>query len=189
MLGWPGRAKDINNAESKKFFNVRYELNILGGLLLKGSQVVIPRTLRKAISEKLHKSHQGVSYTLNFARRNVFWPGFSLCVKEVCEKCQACKKFSPDPPPLPMQYVEIPSYPGEIISIDTFNSNYGGERNQYLLIVDHFSDFFEINRLKDMTSRTTINLLKNYFGKFGVTSKMIADNARQLIGEDMRKFA
>lgn len=99
------------------------------------------------------------------------------------------KKFSSDPPPLPMQSIKIPSYPGEIISLDTFDSNYGGKKNQYLVIVDHYSDFFEVKYLRDMTSRTTIKLLKDYFCKFGVSSMMIADNARQFISKEMREFS
>ena len=57
--GWP------ENAKLQKFLKlyaaVKFELSIVGGLLLKGNRIVISQKLHPDMIEKLHAGHQGLS--------------------------------------------------------------------------------------------------------------------------------
>ena len=55
--GWPTKV----NGELKKYQAVAGELTVHNNLLMKGSRLVIPNSLRQEMLEKLHSGHQGVT--------------------------------------------------------------------------------------------------------------------------------
>ena len=61
--------------------------------------------------------------------------------------------------------VTTPKGPYEIISMDVFESKINGKSRNFLIIVDHFSDYFEIEELSEMTSKMTIILCKKQFSR------------------------
>ena len=44
----------------RKFWSYRDELSILGGLVLKGTRIIIPEACREEVLTKLHEGHFGV---------------------------------------------------------------------------------------------------------------------------------
>ena len=52
----------------------RDELTLVDGLIMKGNRVVVPSTLRQSTLDRLHDAHQGITLTLQRARRTVYWP-------------------------------------------------------------------------------------------------------------------
>lgn len=55
----------------------------MDGLLLKGTRLVIPSTLRNDVLAKLHEGHQGIVKCKARARQSVWWPGLSQQVSEM----------------------------------------------------------------------------------------------------------
>lgn len=187
---WPTNIRKIKNYNARKFFAIRNDIIYAEGLLIKGrEQIIIPEQMRKEMSVRLHRSHLGTSYTLQFARRTVFWPGFSEDIKRVCSECTTCQKFSAEVLKMPMQSTRIASYAGEIVSMDIFDLVVNGQRNQYLVIVDHYSDYFEIKKLRDLQSITVSSVLKEYFSRLGVPRRVICDNAKQFLSKMLQEFS
>ena len=56
--GWPGTQSQCSN-EVAPYFNVRDNLVIEDGLILKNDRVVIPPSMRKEILAKIHRGHMG----------------------------------------------------------------------------------------------------------------------------------
>ena len=56
--GWPNSSKSLP-LSLMPFYRERGELSVVDGIITKGSCIVIPRTMRAEIPEKLHESHQG----------------------------------------------------------------------------------------------------------------------------------
>lgn len=79
--GWPSKA-DLPNC-AKGFYSVASELTVQDGILMRGSRLVIPITLRKEILTKLHSSHQGISKCRERARQSVWWPGLATELEEL----------------------------------------------------------------------------------------------------------
>lgn len=52
-------------------------------------------------------------------------------------------------------------------------------KGDYLLIVDHFSDFWEIELLPDLSAETVINHCKAQFAQHGQPDRVITDNDPQ----------
>ncbi len=59
------------------YYGIRDSLSTDGGLLLYGSKIIIPSSLRGEIVQRLHTSHQGVERTLRRAHQTVYWPGLT----------------------------------------------------------------------------------------------------------------
>ena len=56
------------------YFDVRYCLNVVDRILVKGEAVVIPMALRPSIKRRLHSAHLGRDSMLHRARGTVYWP-------------------------------------------------------------------------------------------------------------------
>ena len=80
---------------------------------------------------------------------------------------------------------EVPTRPWSKLGADLFQF----ENEQYLLIVDYYSEFFEISKLSDMKSNTVITHCKSQFGRHGIPDMLISDNSRQFDSVEMRRFA
>ena len=68
---------------------------MIDGLVLKGTnRIIVPENLRQNALNELHVSHFGTSKTIFRARTCVFWPGINRDIKQLCEICEICNKFS-----------------------------------------------------------------------------------------------
>lgn len=74
--GWPESASkcDRNIAE---YFNHRDDLSSEDGLIFRGHTLVIPKSLRNELIEKVHSSHLGITKTLERAKDSLFLPSMS----------------------------------------------------------------------------------------------------------------
>ena len=60
---------------------------------------------------------------------------------------------------------------------------------QYLITVDHYSDFYELDELVDTLSTTVINLTKNQFARHGIPLRCLTDNGPQFFSHEYKQFA
>ena len=69
--GWPDHRRNVPE-KTRSFWNHRHELSEYDGLILKGSQIVIPHALRKEMLGILHESQFGIEKTCNLAKDIMF---------------------------------------------------------------------------------------------------------------------
>ena len=70
----------------------------------------------------------------------------------------------------------IPERPWEKVGSDHFEYE-GGD---FLVTVDYFSNFFELDQLRSKTSNEVIGKLKSHFARYGVPDQFITDNGRHI---------
>ena len=73
--GWPD--KKSLSVTVQPYFPMAAEFSVEGGLLMRGSRIVIPPALRKELLDKIHEGHQGITKCRERARQSVWWPGLS----------------------------------------------------------------------------------------------------------------
>ena len=80
---------------------------------------------------------------------------------------------------------EIPNRPWAKIGTDLFQF----ESKDYLVTVDYFSNFFEIDYLSSATSNTVIKKLKSHIARYRVPDEVISDNGPQYDSDEFQAFA
>lgn len=186
--GWPDKIDHVP-MEAKPFYKYRNELSTQDGLVFRNDRIVIPSSLYRSVADKLHVGHTGIESTLKLARENVFWPGMSNQIKHLIQDCSVCAKFSSSQQHPPMKSHAVPIYPFQLISMDAFFVWYKGKQRKYLIMVDHYSDYFELDLLKDMTPNSVIDVCKRHFSRHGTPQLLVTDNGSNFVNEQMKCFA
>ena len=161
--GWPSD-KALLPPEIRPYWSFRDEISIHEGVLLKSDQVIIPSSLRQEMLTKIHKAHQGADSSIRRARETLFWPAMSAAIRHACSTCGICAQYKAERPTEPMQSQEIPPLSWERISMDLFQL----DGKQYLVSVDHYSDFIEIDLLRNTSATAVINAMKKNFARLGI---------------------
>ena len=158
---------------AQPFFKYREELTIQNGLVFKGTKITVPESLRWSM--ETHRSHQGLQAYLQRAREVFFWPGMSAQLKELIEKSLICQSVKPEQASEPLQPHPVPDRPWQRVATDLFTF----ENRNYLVLVDYFSNFIEIDYLPDTSSLTVIHKLKMHFARHGVPECLVSDSGSQ----------
>lgn len=186
--GWPENKANV--VESiKPYYNIRDELVINNHLVFKGNRLLIPQKMRSEMLDRLHQPHLGIEATLKLARETVYWRGITDDIKQIIQKCEICNTYARKQQREPLIIPEIPSTPFEIVSMDVCELNVSGKTRYFLITVDHYSDFFEIDELNSLSAKTTINFCRKNFSRYGIPVKVITDNGTNFVNSEFRKFA
>ncbi|XP_044171850.1 uncharacterized protein K02A2.6-like [Acropora millepora] len=147
--GWPS-TKSLVQREIKKYYQYRERLSENDGLVYSGRAILIPPTLQRDTLHKLHKSHQGIEKTKQFARQTIFWPGMSAQIEDLISKCATCQRNRSSNPKEPLHPHQLPQRPWQRVATDLFEWN----KCPHLLVVDYYSGYPEVAELRDMRTKT-----------------------------------
>ena len=182
VSGWPERDKlDIRLTPYHSYAD---ELSVHDGVCLKGERIVIPASMRKSMLQEIHTAHLGVSGCTRRARETLFWPKMAYDIKSYIETCETCRRYEISEPKQPLMPHNLPERPWEKIGVDLFQI----QNDHYLITVDYFSNFWEIDKLENQETQTIIKKLKMHFARYGYPCELVSDNGPNLTSEKIRKF-
>ena len=101
---------------------------------------------------KIHSSHLGVEKCKRRARDVMFWPGMAAQIQDTVANCHICSTHQRNNTKEPMIAHEIPTRPWSQVGADLFEIN----NQKYLVMVDYYSGFIEINLLQNGTTSKQI---------------------------------
>ena len=153
--------------------------------MLKGQKIVIPSALRPKMLEILHQGHFGCEKTLRRARDVMFWPKISSEITEMVLSCPICLERRSSNPKEPLIPHKVPDYPWQNIASDIFT----WDDKNFLITVDYYSKYFEVQKLPSMKTSTIIAKLKTTFARNGIPMNFLSDNAPQFCSEEFTEFA
>ena len=181
--GWPSKVKSIPS-EIRPYFLMKDELIVDTGIIMKGLRVVVPQTLRKEYIEQLHKGHPGADATKRRPRDIVYWPSMTLDIDSAIATCHPCNSTNAHQQKEPLLIHPVPDLPWSFVSADIFDWN----GMQYLILVDSYSGWFEMNTLRDLRSKTVIKMMKSHFAVHGIQCKLLTDNGPQFASREFESF-
>ncbi|XP_062597593.1 uncharacterized protein K02A2.6-like [Saccostrea cucullata] len=182
LNGWPECRRDCP-PQIIEFWNHRDELTITDGILLKGTNVLIPHSLGAKILECI--GLMGIEKSLKTARTSVFWPKISSDINDLVSNCDVCLKNRYSNPKQPLQPHPVPDCPWQIVATDLFFWN----NKDILIVTDYYSRHFEVVQLRDTQSKTIITKLKSMFARLGIPQKVVSDNGPQYSSQEFASFS
>ena len=163
------------------------KLSIVDGVILKGSRVVVPTSLRKHMMTIAHEGHFGIVKCQSRARQVLYWPNMNSNIETMVNRCETCQKhrYQQQKEPLTQHYV--PTLPWTKIAADLFtlrNKNY-----MYLIVIDYTSNYPEMIQLRDTTATSVIMAMKSTMSRFGIPREVVSDNGPQFSSQEFSAFA
>ena len=179
---WPEKHK--LPAAVHPYYSVASEISVQQGLLMRGGRIIIPPSLRQEILGKIHAGQQGITKCHERARQSVWWPRMSKELENLVKNCTECcrEQRQRHQPLIPSP---LPELPWQKVATDLFE----WKQHTYLLIVDYYSRYIEIARLKSTNADEVITHTKSIFARHGIPEVVLSDNGPQFASAAYRQFA
>ena len=184
LNGWPDEYDKIPIIV-KAYCHTKDEFSVQDGLIFKSNRIVIPLNLRDKFKRLVHSSHIGIEGCLRRARECIYWPGMNSDIKQFILACDVCNKYPNSQQKESLMCHEIADRPWQKVGVDLMSI----KKHNYLVTVDYFSNFFEIDYLNNTLSTTVIRKLKAHFARYGLPSVLISDNGPQFVSDEFKHFS
>ena len=178
---WPDRQNTHHLAQP--YYNIRDELSINSGLILKGNRIIVPQSMQKEIMKSLHIGHPGITKVKSRTRTTVYWPGINNQLDDLSRTCHQCQEFQNRQPSEEPLHHEVPDTPWTKVATDLFHLF----KKTYLLVLDYTTNFFEISELPNVESPTVIKHMKSILARYGIP-KEISDNGPEYSAKAFQSF-
>lgn len=183
--GWPASRIDCP-WHLVDYWNYREELSVADGMVLKATSVIIPKSLRSSVLDRLHYGHMGVEKCRLRARGTVYWPGINKDIEALVQNCDTCQRNQNSQRKEPLMPHDVPPRPWHTLGSDIFFFN----NSAYLLVADYYSKFAIMKKLNNNTTTTNvIGYVKAMFAEHGIPEKMITDNGPQYAAKEFHQFS
>ncbi len=139
--------------------------------------------MRPGTLSRLHDAHQGLTSTLQRARRIVYWPKLQQDITEMIEGCDECQRHGKKKP-RPSERQITTTRPMETLGMDlvTFQGQHA------LVTVDYFSGFITFDLINSETTEAVTKVLNSIFQKFGLPEKILSDNGPCFKSNTFKRF-
>ena len=98
--------------------------------------------------------------------------------------CSQCCRYAPSNPAMPPIVPEEPSYHFQSICADFFSLG----SKSYLVVVDRYSNWFNIFKLTKDTTAETLTQLRHYITMFGIPVTLTTDGAKVFTSQQFEDF-
>ena len=129
----------LDNWHTNPYLTFKDELSLADGIVYKGQQAVIPKSMRPAMLDKIHKTHFEAGSCIRRAKVSLFWPGMTSDIKNKCISCPVFAQYTSQAPKEPMLSHDIPERPWSLISQDILM----WEGKWHLVTTCHHSDWIK----------------------------------------------
>ena len=179
---------NVNAVDLKAFQKVKNELTIKehDGVILRGSHIVLPKSLQLQAIHIAHEGHEGLVKTKQLLCEKVCYPGIDKLAKQTVDNCILCQANGPNSHPEPLHMLTLPPELWHTVNID-FCGPF--PRGTYLLVViDAYSCFPEVEIVSSTSANSTIPKLKRIFATHGIPQVLKSNNGPQFQGHDFGNF-
>ena len=94
------------------------ELAVVGGLVVRGARIVVPKSLRDKVVKLAHEGHQGITKTKEYLRTRVWFPGLDRMVEAHIQHCHPCQVVTVSQEREPLRMTPMPNEPWKEVAMD-----------------------------------------------------------------------
>ena len=177
---WPSQS----NEATDPYFRRRFELTCQNGCILWGQRVVIPNSLREQLLKELHEGHIGIVRMKSLARSYIWWPKLDADIARLAARCVECGATASMPQAFSYHPWQHPRAPW-----DRVHADFGEWRGtHFLVVVDAYSKWPEVRRMRSTTTQHTIEVLLDIFATHGLPRVLVTDNGPQFTSIEFSNF-
>ena len=163
------------------------ELSVADGLVLRGSKLVVPESLRKQVVTLAHEGYQGIVRTKQFLRATTWFPGMDKRVEKEIEHCMPCQVTVAPPQQEPLKPTTLPNEPWDLLATDLHGPISTGE---YLLVVQClYSRYPAVEIVRSTSADACIPAFDKILSYFGIPTEVTSDNGPPYNSEKFRQYA
>ena len=108
----------------------------------------------------------------------------SAAIKDHISACGICNSFRTEQPKEPLMPQKVPDRPWAKVAVDFLTLN----KEEYIIIVDDYSNFFKFNLLPDTRVSTVLTSLKSQFARHGILNEVRSDDGPQFSASYLQRF-
>ena len=154
-------------------------------MLYLGDRIVIPRTLRREVLEKVHnESHFGQARTLGLVKRSYLWYKMARDVRIFCKGCAICQRTKPNiDPKQPLErFSRAKAQPGAWVALDIGTLPWGDGMFRYFALI------VELLPLRDQTAESIAEAFRVgwIFRGHGIPDVLLTDQGKNVDGHEIR---
>jgi hypothetical protein len=172
-------------AEYRKIY---HELSVTGdGVLLRGSRLVVPASLRNRVVDISHSGHQGIVKTKSYIRSRVWFPGIDGMVEQRILQCRECQSITQRSSYEPLKPSGMPKGVWEEVSGDFFGPMTDGK----YWFVNHcdYSRWASVDQISSTSFECVRPVLDGLFVTFGIPTIYKTDNGPPFQSYNFKGFA
>ena len=180
-------ATEYESPEMKVFVREQKKLLMRDGVLhrrVEGEsvsyQLVLPKSHRKQALIGVHDDlfHTHFDDAILHLRMRFFWPYMAKDLETKIKRCMRCIRKGARCQKAPMVSITT-TFPLELLSIDYLTIEAKGQKQNILVVMDHFTKFGTAILTKDQTAKTTAKALwNNFFMVYGFPKRILSDQGR-----------
>ena len=169
------------------FQKIFHELSYIEGIIMRGSQDVIPTSLQAEVIGLAHEGHMGADKTLNLLEQSCWFPKMGQLVREYVRTCLPCAAAVTHPPPVPLKPNLLAECPWQNLHAD-FKGPIG-EKHYLHVVINQYSKYPEV----DIVSATSFSKLEPYLDRImethGIREQLTTDNGSPYFSDEMAQYA
>ena len=105
--------------------------------------------------------------------------------RDFISRCEFCRSYVDKHCKETLVSHEVPVKPWGKVACDIFTF----DNQDYLVTVDYFSNFWEVDHLSRSTSKTVIKKLKAHFARYGIPYMLVSDNGPQFSSDESAEYS
>ena len=160
---------------TRPYWDSRDQLSVYDGITYKGMRIVVPPSLQPRMLQLIHESHLGMAMWKQRAWEVMCWPAMNACIENAVRNCSLCTAVQNKQPAEPLNPTQVPDLPFAQVGADLFQF----QSRHYLLLLDYYSKFVEVEQLRGLTAPAVIQALKSQFCHYGIPEECRSDNGPQ----------
>ncbi len=174
--------QEINNEELKIFTTIKKGLTVNANLLLKNSQIVIPKTSRKKAIELAHAGHMGITKIKRLIREKIWFPFINKFTQEQIEHCLPCRATGQASSKEPMASNILPPLQWHTLKTDFKGPLPSGDN--LLIVYDCCSRFPEVDLSKSTSASAVVPKFNRISSTHGIPEILISDDGPPFQSEE-----